>query len=84
LDFKNAFKIAEKYHAEAQRAEASNLDFSKCDSWCEFTTKLELFSKKIFELLCSACFLIRQSRIFKTEKFSIPFFERRAQNFLKN
>ena len=33
LDFKNAFKIAEKYHAEALCAEASNLDFSKCDSW---------------------------------------------------
>src|SRR4030043_2063705 len=32
-DFKNAFKIAEKYHAEALCAEASNLDFSKCDSW---------------------------------------------------
>ena len=31
-DFKNAFKIAEKYHAEALCAEASNLDFSKCDS----------------------------------------------------
>ena len=30
---KNAWVIAEKYHAEAQRAEASNLDFSKCDSW---------------------------------------------------
>ena len=33
LDFKNAFQIAEKYHAEALCAEASNLDFSKCDSW---------------------------------------------------
>lgn len=33
LDFKNAFKIAEKYHAEALCAEASNLDFSKCNSW---------------------------------------------------
>ena len=32
-DFKNAFKIAEKYHAEALCAEATNLDFSKCDSW---------------------------------------------------
>ena len=32
-DFKNAFQIAEKYHAEALCAEASNLDFSKCDSW---------------------------------------------------
>ena len=32
-DFKNAFKIAEKYNAEALCAEASNLDFSKCDSW---------------------------------------------------
>ena len=32
-DFKNAFKIAEKYHAEALCAEASNLDISKCDSW---------------------------------------------------
>ena len=30
---KNAWILAGKYHAEAQRAEATNLDFSKCDSW---------------------------------------------------
>ncbi len=33
LDFKNAFKIAEKYHAEAQRAEATSCDFTKSENW---------------------------------------------------
>ena len=32
-DFKNAFKIAEKYHAEAQRAEAVSYDFTKSENW---------------------------------------------------
>ena len=43
LDFKNAFKIAEKYHAEALCAEASNLDFSKCDSWRCFLIDVRTF-----------------------------------------
>ena len=32
-DFKNAFKIAEKYHAEARSAEAIPYDFIKSESW---------------------------------------------------
>ena len=43
LDFKNAFKIAEKYHAEALCAEASNLDFLKCDSWRCFLNEVRTF-----------------------------------------
>ena len=33
LDFKNAFKIAEKYHAEAHCAEAISYDFTKSENW---------------------------------------------------
>ena len=33
LPLKNAWILAGKYHAEVLCAEASNLDFSKCDSW---------------------------------------------------
>ncbi|MBW6441157.1 hypothetical protein K0B03_03970, partial [Patescibacteria group bacterium] len=33
LDFKNAFKIAEKYHAEALCAEAISYDFTKSETW---------------------------------------------------
>jgi hypothetical protein len=32
-DFKNAFKIAEKYHAEALCAEATSYDFAKSEIW---------------------------------------------------
>ncbi len=32
-DFKNAFKIAEKYHAEALCAEATSYDFAKSENW---------------------------------------------------
>ncbi|MFH0950850.1 MAG: hypothetical protein V1765_00030, partial [bacterium] len=32
-DFKNAFKIAEKYHAEARSAEAVSYDFTKSENW---------------------------------------------------
>ena len=32
-DFKNAFKIAEKYHAEALCAEAVSYDFAKSENW---------------------------------------------------
>ena len=32
-DFKNAFKIAEKYHAEALCAEANSYDFTKSENW---------------------------------------------------
>jgi hypothetical protein len=33
LDFKNAFKIAKKYHAEALCAEAIPYDFTKSENW---------------------------------------------------
>ena len=33
LDFKNAFKIAGKYHAEALCAEAVSYDFTKSENW---------------------------------------------------
>ena len=33
LDFKNAFKIAEKYHAEALCAETVSYDFTKSTNW---------------------------------------------------
>ena len=33
LDFKNAFKIAEKYHAEARSAEATSFNFAECKTW---------------------------------------------------
>ena len=33
LDFKNLFKIAEKYHAEALCAEATSYDFSESTNW---------------------------------------------------
>ena len=32
-DFKNAFKIAEKYHAEALCAEATSFNFAECKTW---------------------------------------------------
>src|SRR3989344_3067531 len=32
-DFKNAFKIAEKYHAEALCAAAVSYDFTKSENW---------------------------------------------------
>ena len=32
-DFKNAFQIAEKYHAEALCAEANSYDFTKSENW---------------------------------------------------
>ena len=33
LDFKNAFKIAEKYHTEALCAEATSFNFVECKTW---------------------------------------------------
>ena len=33
LDFKNVFKIAEKYHAEARSAEATSFNFAECKTW---------------------------------------------------
>ena len=33
FDFKNAFKIAEKYHAEALCAEATSFNFAECKTW---------------------------------------------------
>lgn len=32
-DFKNAFKIAEKYRAEALCAEATSFNFAECKNW---------------------------------------------------
>jgi len=32
-DFKNAFRIVEKYHAEARSAEATSYDFSESTNW---------------------------------------------------
>ena len=32
-DFKNAFQIAEKYHAEALCAEATSFNFAECKTW---------------------------------------------------
>ncbi|MFH1979794.1 MAG: hypothetical protein ABII99_01980 [Patescibacteria group bacterium] len=40
---KNAWILAGKYHAEALCAEASNLDFSKCDSWRCFLDEVRTF-----------------------------------------
>ena len=39
LDFKNAFKIAEKYHAEALCAEAVSYDFTKSENWRDSRVK---------------------------------------------
>jgi len=33
LDFKNAFKIAEKYHADPANAGEDSIDFTKSTNW---------------------------------------------------
>ena len=43
LDFKNAFKIAEKYHAEALCAEAIPYDFTKSENWRCLLYKIRTF-----------------------------------------
>ena len=43
LDFKNAFKIAEKYHAEALCAEANSYDFTKSENWRCFLDEVRTF-----------------------------------------
>ena len=43
LDFKNAFKIAEKYHAEALCAEATSYDFTKSENWRCFLDEVRTF-----------------------------------------
>ena len=43
LDFKNAFKIAEKYHAEALCAEAVSYDFTKSENWRCFLIDVRTF-----------------------------------------
>ena len=43
LDFKNAFKIAEKYHAEALCAEAVSYDFTKSENWRCFLDEVRTF-----------------------------------------
>lgn len=42
-DFKNAFKIAEKYHAEALCAEAVSYDFTKSENWRCFLIDVRTF-----------------------------------------
>jgi hypothetical protein len=43
LDFKNAFKIAEKYHAEARSAEATSFNFAECKTWRCFLDEVRTF-----------------------------------------
>ncbi|MFH1402449.1 MAG: hypothetical protein ABIG87_02370, partial [Patescibacteria group bacterium] len=43
LDFKNAFKIAEKYYAEALCAEAVSYDFTKSENWRCFLDEVRTF-----------------------------------------
>jgi hypothetical protein len=43
LDFKNPFKIAEKYHAEALCAEATSYDFAKSENWRCFLDDVRTF-----------------------------------------
>jgi len=42
-DFKNAFKIAEKYHAEALCAEATSFNFAECKTWRCFLDEVRTF-----------------------------------------
>ena len=42
-DFKNAFKIAGKYHAEALCAEAISYDFTKSENWRCFLIDVRTF-----------------------------------------
>jgi len=42
-DFKNAFQIAEKYHAEALCAEATSYDFSESTNWRCFLIDVRTF-----------------------------------------
>ena len=42
-DFKNAFQIAEKYHAEALCAEAVSYDFTKSENWRCFLIDVRTF-----------------------------------------
>ena len=43
LDFKNAFKIAEKYHAEALCTEAVSYDFTKSENWRCVLNKVRMY-----------------------------------------
>ncbi|MFH1193833.1 MAG: hypothetical protein V1661_02460 [bacterium] len=43
MDFKNAFKIAEKYHAEALCAEVVSYDFTKSENWRYLLVKIRTF-----------------------------------------
>jgi len=42
-DFKNAFKIAKKYHAEALCAKANSYDFTKSENWRCLLDKVRMF-----------------------------------------
>jgi hypothetical protein len=43
LDFIPAFKIAEKYHAEARSAEATSFNFAECKTWRCFLDEVRTF-----------------------------------------
>ena len=43
LDFVPAFKIAEKYHAEARSAEATSFNFAECKTWRCFLDEVRTF-----------------------------------------
>jgi len=45
-DFKNAFQIAEKYHAEALCAEATSFNFAECKTWRCFLDEVRTSIKK--------------------------------------
>jgi hypothetical protein len=42
-EFKNTWKIAEKYHAEAQRAEAKSFNFAQSAIWRCFLDEVRTF-----------------------------------------
>ncbi len=43
LDFKNVFKIAEKYHRSALGGEATSYDFAKSETWRCFLIDVQTF-----------------------------------------
>ncbi len=67
LDFKNAFKIAEKYHAEALCAEATSFNFAECKTWRRAWDALGTF----FKINEDLCVLIRLGFTLVFNKYSI-------------
>jgi hypothetical protein len=43
LDFKNAFKIAEKYHADPANAGEDSFNFAECKTWRCFLDEVRTF-----------------------------------------